>query len=122
MSGDEDREALAQQLQSLSLPELVDVLRRVLPAHRDRDAKYGLTRVLVLAEATMADGTAPRALDQTPATFEMVAWPDRDHYDGGFGPETDLYEQGTCRTCGVDVTSTAKRAFCPICGELCELT
>ncbi|GIF73320.1 hypothetical protein [Asanoa siamensis] len=122
MTGDEGREALARELRRLTLPELVDVLRRVLPGYGDREAGYGLTSMLVLAEATRADANVPRMPDEPPVTLEMVAWPDRDYYEGGFGPEPDLYEQGTCRTCGVDVTSTAKRAFCPTCGEVCELT
>ncbi|HEX5401105.1 MAG TPA: hypothetical protein VFX16_02245 [Pseudonocardiaceae bacterium] len=51
-----------------------------------------------------------------------VAWPDRDYYDGGFGPEPDLFENGFCEECGIEITSTAKRAFCPTCGGPRELT
>jgi hypothetical protein len=121
MVGDEGREARARELLRLTLPELVDVLRRVLPAYGDQEARNGLTSTLVLAQATRADATA-RMPDEPSVTLEMVAWPDRDYYGGGFGPEPDLYEQGTCRTCRVDVTSTAKQAFCPTCGEICGLT
>jgi hypothetical protein len=106
---DEDREALAQELLRLNLPELVDVLRRVLPAHTRDGAK------LVLAEIGRLPG-------EDTTYIEAVAWPDRDHYNGGFGPEMANYEQGTCAGCGLEVTSTAKLAFCPLCGTRCELT
>jgi hypothetical protein len=124
VAGNEDkRQAIADRLLSLSLPELVDVLRRVLPSRAvDEEERNGLTRQLVLAEVTVfEDGVSNTADDQTVA-IEVVAWPDREYYDGGFGPESGLFEQGRCRRCGVDVTSTAKQAFCPICGELCHLT
>jgi hypothetical protein len=47
---------------------------------------------------------------------------DRDHHDGDFGPEPDLFEQGARERCGIEVTSTAKQAFCPACGDLRWLT
>jgi hypothetical protein len=118
---DDERQALADRLRSLPIPELVDVLRRVLPAHDD-NGRFGLTRKLVLAEAGIYDETVPRTGDDRAADLEVVAWPDRDHYGGGFGPEPDLLEQGRCDQCGLDVTSTAKQAFCAVCGTLCYLT
>jgi hypothetical protein len=120
-STDDERQAIADQLRSLSLPELVDVLHRVLPARRDL-AHNGLTHQLVLAEATIFDQSVPRTPDDRPVILEVVAWPDRDYYDGGFGPEPDLFEQGACARCGLELTSTAKRAFCATCGALCFLT
>jgi hypothetical protein len=30
--------------------------------------------------------------------------------------------KGACERCGVEITSTAKQAFCPACGDLCWLT
>ncbi|GAA1854216.1 hypothetical protein [Actinomadura bangladeshensis] len=117
MTTDGERDQLARELLRLSLPELVDVLRRVLPAHGEGDDLS--TRTLVLAEVFRLsddDSHSPAPL------VEVVAWPDRDYYDGGFGSEPALYEQGSCRNCRVEVTSTAKRAFCPLCGVLCELT
>jgi hypothetical protein len=119
---DGERQALADRLRGLPIPELVDVLRRVLPAHDDNEGRNGLTTRLVLAEATTYDETVPRTADDPPVTLEVVAWPDRDYYDGGFGPESELFEQGHCVRCDVEVTSTAKQAFCAICGTLCELT
>jgi hypothetical protein len=119
---DDDREALASRLRSLSLPELVDVMRRVLPTHDNREGRNGLTWFLVLAQAVKADETVPVIAGEAPVRLEVVAWPDRDYYDGGFGPDPNLYEDGTCPRCGIEVTSTAKRAFCPICGQRCELT
>jgi hypothetical protein len=114
---DDEREELAQDLLRLSLPELVDVLRRVLPAHGQGDDPSGPTLVLAnVFRLSDGDSNLPEPL------VEVVAWPDRDYYDGGFGPEPALYEQGSCRSCHVEVTSTAKRAFCPLCGALCELT
>jgi hypothetical protein len=118
----EEREALAQQLRSLTLPELVDVLQRVLPARADQEWRDGMITTLVLASATRFDDSVPREADESSVTLEVVAWPDRDYYDGGFGPEPDLFEQGACERCGIEVTSTAKRAFCPVCGGLCSLT
>ena len=119
---DDDRQALADQLQSLSLPELVDVLRHVLPVRGNDEGRYGLTYRLVLAEATILDETVARAAGEAPVMLKVIAWPDRDYYDGGFGPEPELFEQGACARCGIDVTSTAKVALCPICGEVCYLT
>lgn len=118
MTTDEDRESLAQDLLRLSLPELVDVLRRVLPAHAAPDTSMSKTK-LVLAEIVRLPGEDPSV---TETSIEVVAWPDRDHYNGGFGPETAHYEQGTCEGCGLEVTSTVKRAFCPLCGTRCQLT
>jgi hypothetical protein len=117
MSGDDERQALADQLLALSTPELVDVLHRVLPTRTS--TRHGQTTCMVLAEVTrQADGRGyPRDL-----FISSVAWPDRDSHDGGFGPEPELWEGGTCRGCGIEVTSTAKRAACPVCGTTCELT
>ena len=118
VTNEDDRQALADRLLSLSLAELVDVMRRVLPAHADEEGREesGLTRKLVLAEVTVFDD------DISKPAVEVVAWPDRDHHGGGFGAEPGLFEQGRCRRCGVDMTSTAKVALCPICGERCHLT
>ncbi|MFI0407836.1 hypothetical protein ACH34S_18165 [Actinomadura sp. 3N508] len=117
MTDDEERDRLAQELLRLSLPELVDVLRRVLPTHADRDST--MPGVLVLAEVSRLPDGDPSL---TQPYIEVVAWPDRDYYDGGFGPELALYEDGACSGCGLEVCSTAKRAFCPLCGTLCGLT
>lgn len=119
---DNERQALADRLLSLPLQELVDVLRRVLPSHGDNEGVNGLTRRLVLAEATVYGDEVPRTPDDPAVDIEVVAWPDLDYHDGGFGPEPDLSEHGRCRRCDVEVSSTAKRAFCPICGERCHLT
>ncbi|TDC63920.1 hypothetical protein E1200_21275 [Actinomadura sp. GC306] len=117
MTDDDERDRLAEDLLRLSLPELVDVLRRVLPAHQE--AGSFMSSALVLAQVSQPSGVDP--VHGHPST-ELVAWPDRDFYDGGFGPEPGLWEQGTCPGCKVEVTSTAKRAFCPHCGTLCQLT
>jgi hypothetical protein len=119
---DDDRQAIANRLQALSLPEFVDVLRRVLPARGNDEGRNGLTHRLVLAAATIFGEEVPLTADDRPVVLEVVAWPDRDYYDGGFGPQPDLFEQGACARCGVEVISTAKHAFCAICGELCYLT
>src|SRR5690349_16303897 len=97
-----ERQAIADRLLSLSLPEVVDVLRRVLPSHAvDEEERNGLARKLVLAEVTVfADGVSNTVDDQAVA-IEVVAWPNRDYYSGGFGPEPGLFEQGRCRRCGV---------------------
>jgi hypothetical protein len=117
MAADEAREALADQLLDLPTPELVDVLRRVLPARAS--SHNGLTSRLVLAEVTRVNGGVP---GQEGANVAVVAWPDRDYYDGGFGPEPELWEQGTCTGCGLDVVSSAKRAMCPVCATRCQRT
>ncbi len=114
MTTDDEREALARDLSRLSLPELDDVLRRVLSRHAERDGVMPST--LCLAEVARTPG------DTEPPHVEVVAWPDRDHYDGGFGPNPGHWEQGACPACGLEVASTAKRAFCPLCGATCGLT
>ena len=117
MATDDERAFLAQELHRLSLPELVDVLRRVLPAHTDNDGSE--STVLTLASISWSPDADPPLNEPY---VEIVAWPDRDHYGGDFGPEPALYEQGACPQCGLEVTSTAKRAFCSLCGAVCSLT
>jgi hypothetical protein len=119
---DDERQAIADRLRALPIPELVDVLRRVLPAYDDNEVRNGMTRKLVLAEARIYGETIPRPAQDPAVDLEVVAWPDRDYYSGGFGPEPELFEQGHCIQCGVEVTSTAKQAYCAICGSLCHLT
>ncbi|MEO3775466.1 hypothetical protein ABGB16_01170 [Micromonospora sp. B11E3] len=93
--------------------ELVDVMRRVLPHYtEDHD---GIRTTLVLAEAT-------RFEDEPGLEVELVAWPDRDYYDGGLGIDQGLWEQGHCTECDTGVVSNAKRAYCPYCGSRCGLT
>src|SRR5215469_7477107 len=118
MSDDQARQALADELRALPTPELVDVLRRVLavPASVDN----GIAQRLVLAEVAWQEGRLRGADDWR--EFSAVAWPDREYYDGGFGPEPELGENGTCPGCGIEVVSTAKRAWCPVCGTRCQLT
>ncbi|MFG1966244.1 hypothetical protein [Nonomuraea sp. NPDC049028] len=114
MSTDEDRVRLAQQLAQLPVHELVDVLGRVLPQHAED--RNGLRTMLVLATATTYE-QEPVGIDVT-----LVAWPDRDYYDGGLGPEQGLWEDGRCARCDVEVSSNAKRAYCPVCNTPCTLT
>ncbi|MEV5767157.1 hypothetical protein AB0L34_21710 [Micromonospora sp. NPDC052213] len=116
MLTDEDRERLAGQLVALPVHELVDVLRRVLPSYTEAGSGSGLRTTLVLATATQ-DEDQPDRPDLT-----LVAWPDRDRYDGGLGPDQGLWEDGHCAQCDVGVTSNAKRAYCPVCGSRCFLT
>jgi hypothetical protein len=114
---DEDaRQALADQLLALPTPELVDVLHRVLPARTS--TSHGQTTRLVLAGVTRTEGfNAPEDL-----IVQAVAWPDRDYYAGGFGPEPELWENGTCPSCRIELASSAKRAACPVCRTACSLT
>jgi len=74
---------------------------------------------LVLVEITWEEGKLRGPHDWDLAA---VAWPDREHYGGGFGPEPELYEQGSCTGCGIEVVSSAKLAACPVCGTHCQLT
>ncbi|MBA9002599.1 hypothetical protein [Thermomonospora cellulosilytica] len=115
-TSDEERERLAQRLRQLTLGELVDVLRRVLPRHADEDGES----ILVLAEAFRS---RPDPDDEPEEPYvELVAWPARDLYDGSIGPPWGLLESGRCDNCRALVTSTVKRAHCPVCGTLCGLT
>jgi hypothetical protein len=99
---------------TLPVHELVDVLRRVLPNYTEEGD--GLRRTLVLATATEFDDEL-NGLD-----VALVAWPDRDYYDGGLGPDQGLWEDGHCGKCDTNVSSNAKRAYCPVCGSGCTLT
>lgn len=113
VTSDEERERLAEQLAALPVYELVDVMRRVLPRHTEDN--HGIRTELVLAEATAYE-------DDPGLEVELVAWPDRDYYDGGLGLYQGLWENGHCAKCDIEVTSNAKRAFCPSCGSRCSLT
>jgi rubrerythrin len=112
---DEDRDRLADQLKALPVRELLAVLRRVLPSHVEESD--GLRTTLALATATV-DEANPDGI----AMVTLVAWPDREYYDSGLGPDQGLWEDGRCQRCGFDVSSNAKRAYCPVCGSKCELT
>ncbi|MFC0550504.1 hypothetical protein ACFFHJ_06370 [Planotetraspora thailandica] len=114
MASDQERDQLAAQLMTLPVHELADVLRRVLPHYTEES--NGLRTSLVLATATEYEDE-PDGIDVT-----FVAWPDRDYYDGGLGPDQGLWEGGDCEQCHTEVSSNAKRAFCPVCGSRCELT
>lgn len=117
MPDDATRQALADQLLALPTPELIDVLQRVLPTHAS--SHLGIARRLVLAEISWE---ADKLKSRQDWDVAAVAWPDRDYYGGGFGPEPELWESGGCTGCGVEVVSTAKRAACPVCGTPCQLT
>ncbi|GAA2915797.1 hypothetical protein Acy02nite_92030 [Actinoplanes cyaneus] len=123
-SSDEERQAIADHLLDLSLPELLDVLRRVLPAHADDGGDGKPSQKLVLAEAMIFGQVSPGRVDpkDPPVTLAMVAWPDHEYYEGGMGPTPHLFEGGTCPRCGIELTSNVKRAFCPACGKLSYLT
>jgi hypothetical protein len=113
---DDARQALADQLLALTTPELVDVLNRVLPARASTG--YGQTTSWVLAEVTRTEGSdSPEDL-----LVQAIAWPDRDYYDGGFGPEPEPWGNGACPGCGIELASTAKRAACRVCRTACSLT
>ncbi|WP_139338103.1 hypothetical protein [Micromonospora avicenniae] len=114
MTADEDRDRLAKQLLELPVHELVDVLRRVLPHYTEDE--YGLRTTLVLATANKDEDVS-----DVP-DLALVAWPDRDYYDGGLGPDQGLWEEGHCAKCATDLASNAKRAYCPACGARCALT
>jgi hypothetical protein len=124
MSVNEDeRQALVDRLHALSLPELVDVLRRVLPEYDEGGQDGRPPQRLVLAEATKLGDSGPIPDPYDPAVWiEVVGWPDTGHYDGGMGPTPHLFEGGTCPRCGIEVTCNVKRAFCPVCGDLLSLT
>ncbi|MER7589721.1 hypothetical protein ABTW72_19530 [Micromonospora sp. NPDC127501] len=114
MSTDEDRARLAEQLVALPVHELVDVMRRVLPHHTEDEG--GLRSVLLLATATI-DEDAPDVPE-----LALVAWPDRDYYEGGLGADQGLWNEGDCAKCNTAVTSNAKRGYCPVCGSRCGFT
>lgn len=113
VSTDEDRDRLAEQLVRLPVHELVDVMRRVLP-HYTKE-RYGCHERLILA-------TAYRCEEAPETVLNLVAWPDRDYYDGGLGPDQGLSEAGPCSTCEIDVSSNAKRGYCPACGTTLDMT
>lgn len=118
MATEADRAALAEQISRLPVPEQIDVLRQILSAH-DGSPENGLVNRWFLAVSTEYLG-ADDSEDRW--AIEAVAYPDRDHYGGGHGPEPDLYASGQCPTCRIEVVSTAKAARCPRCGSPCLLT
>jgi hypothetical protein len=103
---DADADDLAARLGALPVYELVDLLRRVLPAHSETEP--GAQMMLTLAKVT-------RSEDQE-TQVDVVAWPDRDHYGGGLGPHSGLWQYGTCRRCEIPLVSNAKHGLCPVCG------
>ncbi|MGC4814809.1 hypothetical protein ACLQ29_30125 [Micromonospora sp. DT228] len=113
MTTDEDRDRLAEQLVGLPVYELVDVMRRVLPHYTDE--RYGCQERLILA-------TSYRCDEAPDTVLSLVAWPDRDYYDGGLGPDQGLWEGGPCSTCEIDVSSNAKRGYCPACDTRLGMT
>jgi hypothetical protein len=115
---DQEREGLAQALRRLSVPELLDVMRRVVPAYSGSDGS--MEERLFLARVAWENADPPTGT--TAWDVEAVAWPDRDHYGGRLGMDQGLWEQGSCGACGMLVTSSSKRAFCPVCGATCSLT
>ncbi|WP_203924724.1 hypothetical protein [Rugosimonospora africana] len=120
MIGEDAREKLAHQLQELDVRELVDVLRRVLPAYTE--TANGLRNVLVLAQATVWDTDTPDGTQDTSTDLSTVVWPDAGYYGDHLGPDQGLWEEGSCRSCDLAVVSNAKRAHCPVCGTACYLT
>jgi hypothetical protein len=118
MTTDDEHEVLAQALSRLSVPELLDVMRRVVPTYAESDG--AMESRLFLAQVAWEAGDPPTGT--AGLDVEAVAWPDRDHYGGGLGIDQGLWEQGVCDGCGMAVTSSSKRAFCPVCGSRCGLT
>lgn len=97
--------AVADALVALSVPERVEVLRQAF-ARTETAAHNQLSSHWFVGVATMYHG--PGVDDQDRWTVAAVAYPDREYYDGGYRPEQDLFEDGTCERCGTPVESTAK--------------
>ncbi len=78
---DQEREVLAQALRRLSVPELLDVMRRVVPACSGSDGAMEERLILARVAWENADPTT----GTTAWDVEAVAWPDRDPYGGRLG-------------------------------------
>jgi hypothetical protein len=94
--------------------ELVDVLRHVLPQFAEQST--GIRNSLVLASASTFDDE-PEGVE-----VALVAWPQQEDGRGTLGPDQGLWEEGQCTRCKADITSNAKRALCPVCSSVCQLT
>lgn len=117
-----ERQAIVDRLRSLSLPELVDVLQRVLPEHDDDGGGTSFEQRLVLAKVELVGGTARYGSEDPAVIVRPVGWPDDDYYEGQLGLQPGLWEAGSCSQCDLDVISNVKRVFCPICRNICYLT
>lgn len=111
--------AVADALVALSVPERVEVLRQVF-ARTEAAAKNQMSSRWFVGLATTYHG--PGLGDEDRWTVAAVAYPDRAYYDGGYGVELEMLENGSCERCGAEVQSSAKRASCPVCGGMCWLT
>jgi hypothetical protein len=118
MTGDEDLAELVARLVALPTPIRVEVLRQVFSATESQD-RHGLRDRWHIGVVHTYDGPGAEGLTRETA---VVGYPDRDYYSGGYGPEPELWESGTCPGCGEEVVSSAKRATCPICGSMTSLT
>lgn len=76
----------------------------------------------MLAEISWESGKRYGLQNLEDRQVAAVAWPDREHCKGGFGPGPGLGESGRCGGRGIDVISTAKVAACPVCATTCYLT
>ena len=48
--------------------------------------------------------------------ISAISYPDKNEYDGGLGPFWNFCQESTCGSCGMEIRSNAKKAFCSICG------
>jgi hypothetical protein len=118
MVDEADLEGLVAGLVALPTPLRIEVLRQVFSA-TESEIRNGLTDRWYAGVAHTYDGYLSA---EYPRETSVIGYPDRDFYDGGFGPEPELWESGSCPGCGAEVCSTAKRAVCPICGSMTSLT
>lgn len=119
-------QALAELLKPLSNDELVAVLQEVFthkrpyPERKEVVGELASRFFIGVAYGTLA-AIEDEQLDwedhrnELPIEIEAVAYTDFDAYGRDTYWEDEFCQTGDCSTCGITLTSNAKKAICPIC-------
>ena len=68
-------------------------------------------------ECNFVLGDAWHHRDDDTWSVNLIALPDPEFYEQGWGDNSTCCQSGECRNCGQDIVSVAKRVICPVCGS-----